>query len=1190
MRSILLLLSTLLLAGAALAQSDRGAITGTVADPAGALVPGATISAKHIETGAEHQTESTATGNYTLSQLPVGVYQLSVSLPGFKQYVRQGITVLVAQTLRIDVTLEVGAITESVTVTADAALLKTESGELSHNVASKKISELPMVGWAATIRDPYTVTQLIPGASYRDRSTVRINGAPNMSQSLRVEGQDATHSMMPDSTAQSAPSVEAIEEFAVQTSNYAAEYGQAGGGVFNVTMKSGSNQFHGGAYDYWANEALNAGTPFLAGNPRPRVRRNNYGFTLGGPVVIPKVFDGHNRLFFFFSFEQFREKGIINNQIFTLPTLAYREGDFRQALTGRVLGKDPLGRDIIEGTIYDPRTEREAPNGQRVRDPFPNNTIPKELFDPVALKIQSLIPNPTNSDLINNYQVPWENPNIRNIPALKVDYNVSSRSKISFYWSTTDQHAIHSLGPSGGDGIDSPISSHRPTNVESYTTRINFEHALRPTLLLHLGGGLQGTNFNDIVKFNDFDQLKELGLPGAQSTIPPYLTGLCLAAVCSGKGGMKNIGPNTQSESIMFKPTANASLTWVKNSHTYKFGAELRIEGFPTDLLAGTYGTYAFSPIETGLPSTQGQNLQGGTVGFPYASFLLGRVNNGNIAVASNPRLGKQAWAFFAQDSWKVTRKLTLDYGLRWDYQTYFQEQYGRLANFSPTTPNPTAGGLPGAVIFEGAGPGRCNCDFAKVYPYAFGPRLGVAYQITPKTVFRAGWGITYSQTAFENRTSQNAGSQNPFSASSYGDPAILLREGPPAPKGWPNLDAGQFPRPGQINSPPIAIDHNAGRPPRMIQWSIGIQRELTRNLALEVSYVGNRGAWWEANSLIDVNALTPERLAAVGLDINSPDDQRLLTSQLNSTLAVQRGFNKPPYAGFPLAQTVAQSLRPFPQFGTIDYRWAPLGRTWYDSLQAKVTKRFSHGLDFTNTFSWQKELTMGAESIAGGSGITPSVNDVFNRPLNKYISGMSRPFVFVTAVNYTLPKWSSSRLLSVALGDWTLGAILQYQSGMPIKVPVAQNQLSSHLFRSTFANRVPGEPLWTADINCNGCFDPYTDFVLNPKAWVDPPAGQFGNSPAYYNDYREMRRPSEAMSLGRVFRLKESVSFSVRADFRNIFNRTVIANPTSANAKATQQRNAAGMTTAGFGDINTASQNTGFSQRIGMIVARIMF
>ncbi len=1196
MRTILVVAICLLLAaGAAFAQGDRGTITGTIADPAGAVIPGVSIEAKNSETGAVYQAASTSTGNYVLTQLPAGVYQLSASVVGFKQYIRTGITVLVAQTLRIDVVLEVGNIAETVTVNADAALLKTESGELSHNITGDRLNSLPVEGFSVTIRDPYAVTQLVPGTVYQDRVYVRVNGAPANSQALRVEGQDATNQFFLSSTPQSQPSVEAIEEFGIQTSNYSPEFGQAGGGFFNVTMKSGSNAFHGSVYEYWSNEAFNANQPFI--NVRQRVRAHDYGFTFGGPVWIPKVYDGHDKTFFFLSFERY-PNNVVNTSVQQVPTLAYRNGDFSGALTGRNLcpttnpNCDPLGKPIMEGTIYDPKTERLV-NGVRYRDAFPNNRIPLERFDPVAAKIQALIPLPTdNTTPVNNYFHPWLGPFLMTIPAFKIDHNLSVRSKLSFYFSKTGQHAKEQLGYAGGDGIDTPVTTSMPQDVQAYTTRLNFDQTLAPTMILHLGAGLQNLSFIDQVKQANFDQLKELGLPGANATIFPNITGLTAA-----RGGMKNMGPSAQSFAHMLKPTANASLTWVKSNHTYKFGAEMRIEGYPDTVVNPAYGLYNFSADQTGLPSTLGQNLQGGTLGFPYASFLLGLVNNGNIGVVTNTRLGKSAWALFAQDTWKVTRRLTLDYGLRWDYQTYLREQYGRAANFSPTTPNPSAGGLMGAVIFEGAGPGHCNCDFAKIYPYAFGPRLGAAYKILSKTVLRAGLGVMYAQTGSLSHSQYRGqwSSTNLFVSPSYDDPAMVLRNGPPTPTAFPNLDPGQFPFPGTLSAPPVAIDRNAGRPPRMIQWSISIQHEISKNLAVEASYVGNRGAWWEGNSLIDVNGLTADRIAKFGLDINSAADRTLLTSRLDSSKAAQRGFNKPPYAGFPMSSTVAQALRPFPQFSgapAIRYIWAPVGRTWYDSMQLKVTKRFSHGLDFTSVFSWQKELMMGSEQVGGIDLVVPAINDVYNRGQNKYISGLSRPLSWATALNYRMPTLGGNKVLSQAIRDWTIGVSVNYTSGMPFLAPIAQNQLASVLFRSTFANRVPGESLYTVDLNCH-CYDPSTTFVLNPKAWADPPAGQFGTGPAYYNDYRQQRRPLENGTIGRVFRIREKAQLSIRVDFQNIFNRAVWNNPTSTNALATQTKNpTTGVTISGFGRVNTlvGTGILGRTPRQGMLVARFSF
>ena len=353
-----------LLAGTLFGQGDRGTITGAVGDPAGAVVAGAAIEARHVETGAVYRTQSTSTGNYTLSQLPFGTYEVSVTVPGFKKYVRQGLDVGVAQTLRIDATLEVGNASEAVTVTEAAPLLKTESGELSHNVTSDRLDNLPVLGIgtsasSAGIRNPLAVVQILPGTYSVLNSIVKINGAPSNTMSIRIEGQDATNGYVPATPAQNQPSVDAIQEYAIQTSNFAAEYGQVGGGFFNLTMKSGTNQYHGTAYDYFVNEVLNAGQPYTndgKGNLlRPVARRNDYGFTVGGPVRIPHVYNGRDRTFFFFNWEQYRETQNINTQSITVPVQAYRDGNFTQALTKRTLNTDPLGLHTAAGSQ---RTDR----------------------------------------------------------------------------------------------------------------------------------------------------------------------------------------------------------------------------------------------------------------------------------------------------------------------------------------------------------------------------------------------------------------------------------------------------------------------------------------------------------------------------------------------------------------------------------------------------------------------------------------------------------------------------------------------------------------------------------------------------------------------------------------------------------------------------------------------------------------
>jgi hypothetical protein len=1214
----------------ALAQSDRGTITGTVSDPAGAVVANAPILAKNVGTGVEYASATSNTGNYTLSQLPAGNYSVSVAVPGFKKYSRSGLTVEVTQTLRIDISLEVGSASESVTVNESATLLRTESGELSHNVDLKKMDDLPVLGIGGTlsgsagIRNPYNMVMVIPGVNYIPNALMRINGTPANSQSFRIEGQDASNTGTPGVPQQTQPSVDAIQETAIQTSNYAAEYGQVGGGMFNVTMRSGANQFHGSAYDYFVNEIFNAGNPFVTGNPqgnpRPRARRNDYGFTAGGPVWIPKLYNGHDKTFFFFNWEQFREQTKVNNQFQTIPIADYRVGNFSAAIlpNARVIGTDPLHNVMLEGMIYDPASGVPVAGvSGLVRTQFTGNRIPQTAayLDPVAQKIQALFPQPNGpgaGSLTQNYTNTYNTTRITEVPSVKIDQTIGAKGKLSFFWQrtkTTNPNGNTIFGRS--DGLPDPISGVLGTFQTAPLYRLNYDYSLTPTILLHFGAGYRSNYFlvpsvTTTGEITNYNALTQLGLKGGlEYKWFPTIGGLLSS---SGAGGMVGIGSEAGTNAITQNPSFNTSATWVKGNHTYKFGGEFRVEGYPPIVDGNTLGVYNFAANETGQPS-QNIAVNGSNVGLGYASFLLGLADSISISRPTTPRMGKSQLGLYVQDSWKITRKLTLDYGLRYDYSTYLQESHGRAPEFSPTTPNPSAGNRLGAAIYDGSGVGGCNCNIAHNYPFAFGPRLGVAYQINSKTVFRGGFGIVYAGTEANNNAAGGlAASSASNTQPTFGTPVTTLAQGYPSadyPPAWPNFNPGQYPtsapNPGPFGG--AYMDINAGRPARQYQWSVGFQRELTKDMVVEATYVGNRGIWWQAPALLNLNAITPSRLAAFHLDINNADDQKLLNSLLNSSAAAQRGFNVPPYPGFPLGQTVAQSLRPFPQFnGTIPVYWDPLGKSWYDALQAKVTKRLSHGLFFFSTFAWSKQLTLGSETGEPNPGTTGGAvaNDVFNRAQNKYISQYDRPFDFTVSVTYTTPKIAGNKILSWGLRDWTYGAALQYSSGSPIQVPGAQSNLNSYLFQgSSFANRVPGQPLYTVDLNCH-CYDPNKTFVLNPNAWVDPPTGQWGASPAYYSDYRDQRRPRENMNLGRTWRFREDrITFSLRAEFTNVFNRGFWGDPTATNAKLQQVYFTSGPTNGntntGFGRVNTTAPSAfgsvfNLQPRQGVVVGRFSF
>ena len=342
-RVVLVAAFLFVVSGIAFAQGDRGTITGTVTDAANAVVGGASIEAKNSESGATYTGATTETGNYTLAQLPAGTYQVTVTLPGFKKYVRQNVVVEATQTVRLDVGLEVGAAEESITVSEEIPLLSTEGGEISHTIQAQRLVDLGLLGIGGTysssqgLRFYQTEILLIPGASAPGTGFtlgVRVNGAPNGTQRTQIDGMDSTNQIN-SVQAGTGISVDAMLETAIQTSNFAPEFGAVGGGLFNITTKSGTNQFHGLGYDYLANEAFNAYTPFV--NTRPRIRRNDFGFNFGGPLSPPKLYDGRDRSFFFFNFEQYREFFVVNDTTITVPTDAYRRGDFSSALTGRTL-------------------------------------------------------------------------------------------------------------------------------------------------------------------------------------------------------------------------------------------------------------------------------------------------------------------------------------------------------------------------------------------------------------------------------------------------------------------------------------------------------------------------------------------------------------------------------------------------------------------------------------------------------------------------------------------------------------------------------------------------------------------------------------------------------------------------------------------------------------------------------------
>jgi Carboxypeptidase regulatory-like domain len=1222
-------------------QAGTGTITGIVTDPAGAAVANANVEVRNTETNAPYPTVTTDTGAYTVPLLPPGPYSVAVTAPGFKRLLRAGITVDAGQTVPMNVMLEVGETTESVTVQADATLLKTESGDIAHDITLEQLDDLPILGIGTAnagslgIRNPFNSVVFLPGVNYFANYNMIINGAPTNTAGYRLEGLDFTNHVTPPNNfaiQQGQPSADAVQEMAIQTSNYAPEFGQAGGGLFNIIMKSGTNEYHGSGYEYFVNEFLNAGDPFsfnsgTPGNPsggeyRPVNRRNDWGVTFGGPVWIPRIYNGKDKTFFFFSYERYKEDQALTFTD-TLPNAQYQAGNFSAispnggaafnpslGVPAAPIAKNAAGQPVYANEIFDPLS-RTTVNGVTVATPFPNNIIPQSRFNPVALAIQSVLPPLSNGGLVNNYDGYNLGQRITDVGSVKLDQILGSQQKLSFYFQRSLTNAQFTTPNGNADGLPNLITGARGSiPIGGPAFRLNYDYTITPTLLAHAGVGYSLIYFYDDGPYTESGKtvncLDMLQLEGCEASynFPTIIAGN--VTLPEDLGGMQQLGNALEhNDTHVERPAANANMTWVRGNHTLKLGAEVWWQAFIQEPPSGVGLNFA-NLTSLGVPNSSSGSVTNAaagataypaalvtgayTTGFPYANFLLGDVTSATQYAPVDSRMGKSQWGLFVQDSWKATRKLTLTYGLRWDYATVTTEEYGRSADLGLNVPNPSAGGRLGAAIFQY----NCNCTFASAYPYAIGPRFGMAYQIDSKTVFRGGWGFAYApptDLVLENTadvTNTATGINNYFTLNA---PGTL-----PQPV-WPNFSTAQTPIPGTTTSGFLSyIDPQAARPGRQNQWSIGVQREITPNTLVEAAYVGDRGVWWNGGTASApvgpygyINQVSPAVFAAYGLNpYTNPADNLLLGDAISNPAVIARLGSIMPYSGFPTSSTLINALRPYPQFSTITVTNSPTGQTWYDSLQAKATKRLSHGLQVFGTFTWSKAMV----------GIRPNlyVDSI------KSLQPTDQPFLFNTNIVYTTQRWFNNRAVSALTKDWAVGAFLQYGSGFPLQPPTAT---TTNYIGGSEMYRVPGQPLYIKNLNC-GCINPYTDIVLNPNAWVNPPNGTFGPAlGTYYGDFRSARRPQENGNLSRTFHFKERLALQLRVEFVNIFNRTQIGNPSTTAPGAAPSKNAYGQYVSGFGVINetvsgprvapTYTQNAVVGQlyqlpRTGTLIARFTF
>ena len=1183
-------------------QSDRGAIAGSILDSSRGLVPGATITATGADTGVVYKTTSTSEGVYRLPNMQVGVYNLTVEAPGFKTSEQKGLVVQINTTAGLDIVLQPGEVKQTVTVSADAPLLPTQTSEVGTVVDKRQILELPLAVNAtgqSYLRSPETFAFLTPGTAgpgTADSSSgifqAKLAGGQNFGNEVILDGASTARADSGSSFDQTAPSVEALDEFKVTTSTVPAQFGRTSGGVESFTTKSGSNSYHGTAYDLFQNEALNANSWFnnLYGAPKALDRKNDYGGTLGGPVRIPKVYNGRDKTFFFFSWEQYRQT-IGGTSISTIPTMAERQGDFSSLVkTSNPLGTNPCdGSTIYQGQIFDPSTTQTV-NGMQCRTAFPGNRIPT--FSSVAQKILALFPQPTNSGYTSNFFYTTHNPVLDTAMSFRIDQNLSAKSKLFFSYGSRDQEALNNPTPALPNPLDPNNYFH---SFFTHYVRVGWDYFISPTSLNHLNVGLNRIYSNSVSNaINGTDWDSAIGLTGANGpTFPPI-------SFAGGNQNLTSIGSPEADADVPNSLVVADSLSWAKGRHSFTFGIDWRAYQFSVLDQSHQSPSLGFDFSQTaGEPTLSGASLTGD----PFASFLLGATQSWSLAVRSvQPRFDSYYYAGYVQDDFKARRNLMLNFGLRYDVETPRSDAHAAESVISLTAPNPGAigpnGPLPGALIFGGTGPGRSGSAAigAKTYYRDFAPRVGFAYapeSSSPwlrQTVFRGGYAIYYAGLDYGDfgQALTDGFTASPSGSASF-VPAILLDSGipsyPPPPNLDPAQDNGGF---GGGFGGPTYVAPDYGRPGMVENWTFEVERQLSADLILSVGYIGSHGT--HLRSLLgQVNALNPKYFA-MGNTLNT-----LVTDPSSPVAAPFTNFVSL-YGG---SATVAQALRPFPQYMNIDSDCCleNLGTSTYNALLAKLERRFRNGLNLLASYTYSKTLTDADSALpafagfsGGGYGQNP-----YNLRGEKSISYQDIPQTFVLSYLYELPVGPGKKFVNQqgvvgkVVGGWEIGGVQRYQSGQPLTFCCGTSVpgFSSYLGPSIRYDLVPGQPLLSptassfnvgnvalesstgpvtacTENTANGTFSAPAGVAtyFNCAAFIDPNAPglvtsrgyAFGSMARVIGNVRSQRYINEDFSIIKRTAISETHSLIFKAEFVNAFNRHVFARPDT------------GLTDGGFG------------------------
>jgi hypothetical protein len=1107
----------------AFGQRDLGTITGTISDPSGGAIANAKVTITEDATNLSYAVASGATGEYARPALKPGTYTVTAEAQGFRRVAQQNVVVTGGDRVGVNLTLPVGEVTESVQVTAEGALLQTESTNLGAELNNRALSELPLGGtrtFTFLARLSPGVLTAEPGARDEVGGGFSANGVRSNGQNnFLLNGVDNNVNVI-DFLNQTAfvvgPSVEAIGEMRVLTNGYNAEYGRGAGGVVNVNLKSGTNGLHGVLYEILQNDQLNANRweNNKSDTARGPFRQNQFGAAAGGPII-------KNRTFIFGDYQGTRTAssgGLIQHLgfggFYTIPTAAMKNGDF-SSLLGPQIGTDALNRPIFQGQIYDPTTTRSV-GGQLVRDPFPGNIIPPIKMDPAAQKIMALYPN-TNQPIAtggfpqNDFFVSTPGSQTVDQADVRVDHRLTDRDSIfgTLSWSNLNKTNVPPF-PGALDGADfyGAAEEDLGRNAMISWTRVWNAHIISETRVGFSRLVTSRTQANA-----NTDEFSAVGIGGYNPTtslnggLPQF--DFSNELVRYSQAGANNWLPSKEYSNV-WDFIQNVAIT--KGPHALKFGAEYRPIDFPFFQVPFPHGEVSFSQNGTSYPSTlkaaNGATLNTAT-GDEMASFLLGNIDWGQISTNNFISSDKQAWAFYAQDDWKVTPKLTVNLGLRYELFSPIGEWFGRQSNFvydnltlyipkgkdqdTPLPPN-FATAFPNVTVSRG----KVDKYMIPWDKWNFGPRFGLAYNIRDKTVVRLGYGIFYGGE--ENQGGNpNRGESVPFNQSTDlhrpGDVNAFATN----PFFTGGLSGGfpvnVFELPAPVSFRGVATNFRNGL---VHKWNIAVQQELPWQMALEVAYVGNH----QAHQLFQ------------------PD------------------WNACPNLGTTDPNITCNTLRPTPYIGGISGT-ASFGQGNYAGLTTKLEKRFSHGLQFLGSYTYGHSLADTGTTLTGSPDFaTPD-------PRN-YASGYSSAawdirHNFTASFQYEVPfgrgktyGGNMNRALDALVGNWQFNGILTLHTGQPFTL---RSNACQGVWNACRPDLVPGK-------NPN---DPPSG-GRSPDHWFDtsavtPPAPLTGGNLGVQSNTYPATKVLD-FSIFKNFRFTERWNLQFRSEATNLFNTPRFQNP----------------------------------------------